>query len=314
MNTRILAMAIGLTVLIPTAPARAQSMTGSWQITVDELSNTCGDPLGPPASLEVDILQAGNLVAVDVPGGIPDQTPIEGTRSGSSVALGYETFEQDGVTSFDPAASALTLNPAVTRLDGTMAWAFYAPETCTGTQTWSATRPGTGTPGNLSSANWTITVAELTDSCDPIDPTEVEVPASIVQSGSLVEVIAPDFGQIRIRGRVTGQTLQLGLAIREAGGDFTVFDAGDNPLAILPAFTSFSGTMRWTAYEELICTGVDRVTAYLPEPEIGSALVAGLAGLLGLLSLAGTRSSPATGGACPARPAVRRTRDRACRR
>jgi hypothetical protein len=311
MNTRILAVAVALTVLIPDSPAHAQSLTGSWQITVDELSNTCGDPLGPAESLEVDILQAGSLVAIDVPGGIPDQTPIEGTRSGSSVELGYETFDQDGVTSFDPAASALALNPAVTRLDGTMAWEFYGPETCTGTQSWTAARAGASTPGNLSGANWTITLNELTDSCDPIDPTEVEIPASIVQSGSLVEVIAPDFGQIRIRGRVIGQTLQLGLAIREAAGDFTVFDAADNPLAIQPTFTSFSGTMRWTAYEELVCTGVDRVTAFLPEPDFGSALVAGLAGLL---SLAGTRSSPAAAAACPARSAAPRTRGRGCRR
>ncbi len=311
MHTRILAVAVALTLLILDPPALAQSLTGTWQITVDELSNTCGDPLGPAGSLEVDILQAGSLVAVDVPGGIPDQTPIEGARSGASVELGYESFEQDGVTSFDPADSALTLNPAVTRLDGTLAWEFYAPETCTGTQTWTGARPGAGTPGNLSSNSWTITVREVSDSCDPIDPTPVQVPVSIVQSGSLVEVIAPDFGQTRIRGRVSGATLNLGLAIREDEGDFTVFDASDNPLAIQASFASFTGTMSWTAYEELVCTGVDRITAFLPEPGSGSGLLFGVAGLL---SLARTRSSPAAGQACPARPAVRRTRGRACRR
>ena len=37
-----------------------------------------------------------------------------------------------------------------------LAWEFYAPETCTGTQAWTASRTGAGTPGNLSGTNWTI--------------------------------------------------------------------------------------------------------------------------------------------------------------
>ncbi|MEZ4333176.1 MAG: hypothetical protein R3F35_15555 [Myxococcota bacterium] len=263
--------------------ASAQSLTGSWQITVEEISNTCGDPLGPAEANGVDILESGGLFAVDVPGGLPGQTPIEGRRSGSDLELGFEVFEDGGATLYDPADSSLTRNAAGDLFSGTLGWEFYWPEACAGTETWSFSRAGAGTPGNLSGSDWTVTAVQTGDTCDPIDPTPVVVPVTIEQSGPLVEFTVPvDFGQTRIRGRVSGQTIRLGLAIRESGGDLTVFDANDNPLTIASDFASFTGTMHWTSHASLICTGVDGVTAYLPEPAIGGGLVAG--GLLLLLA------------------------------
>lgn len=257
-------------------PASAQTLTGGWQITVEEISNTCGEPLGPAEATDVDILESGGLFAVDVPGGLPGQTPIEGTRSGSLIELGFEVFEEGGATLYDPADSSLVRNAAGDLFSGTLGWEFYWPEECAGTETWSFSRTGAGTPGNLSGSDWTVTAVQTGDTCDPIDPTPIVVPVSIVQSGPLVEFTVPvDFGQTRIRGRVSGQTIRLGLAIRESGGDLTIFDANDNPLTIAPSFASFAGTMSWTSYTSRLCTGVDGVTAYLPEPAIGSSLAAG---------------------------------------
>jgi hypothetical protein len=267
--------------LLP-AIARAQSMTGSWQLVVDEVSNTCGEPLGSAEASVVDVLQAGDLFVADGPGGLPDQTPIDGKRSGSDLTLGFEVFEDGGATIYDPADTALTLNPAVTTFAGTVAWAFYAPGNCTGTQTWTATRPGAATPGTLTAATWTINAVETSDSCDPIDPTPVPFSASIVQSGSLVEIVAPDFGQTRIRGQVSGSTLRLGLGIRDEDGAFTVFDQGDNALAINSGFTSFSGTMSWRSFDGLVCTGIDAVVGYLPEPGSTIGLLVGFGAMLGV--------------------------------
>jgi len=283
-------LATGLAALALAPSAQAQSLSGSWQVVVADVSNTCDEPLGPAEALPVTIHEAGGLVAIDVDR--PDQTPVEGDRSGTTLRLGFEVFEDGGVTVHDPATTLLSVNAAATSFSGLMPWSFYSPAVCTGTQTWSATRPSVTTPGSLAGSNWTIRVTETSDSCDAIDPSPVDVPVSIVHAGSLVEVLAPDFGQTRLRGRVSGQTLRLGLAIAEAGGDFTVFDAADNPLAIAANLRSFSGTMTWTAFAGLECTGVDRVTAYLPEPGVGAGVAAAtaLAGSLGALTASRPRA------------------------
>lgn len=262
--------------------AGAQSMTGSWRVVVDERSNTCGDPLAPAEATATSITQSGDLFAIDTPGDPVDQTPIEGKRNGLSLALGFEGFDPGGVTVYDPAAISLTLNSAVTTFSGVAPWEYYSPENCSGTQTWTASRSGAPTPGNLTGANWNIQVVETSDGCGPIDPTPVGFAVSILQSGNLVEILAPDFGQTRFRGKTSGQTLRLGLAVHDDDGSFTVYDQRVNALTVNGGFTSFSGTMSWRSFDALVCTGIDDVVAYLPEPQATAAIAAGCAGLFGL--------------------------------
>lgn len=277
-------LALAIASILTPAGVHAQSMSGAWQIVVEELSNTCGEPLAPAASSAVSIVESGNLFVATTPGGTDDQTPTEGKRNVGAFTIGFEVFEQGGATIYDPANSMLTLNPAVTRFSGTVGWEFFAPGNCSGTQTWSFSRPGAATPGSLTAGNWTGVVVETSDTCGPIDPTPGALPVSIVQSGSLVEIIAPDFGQTRIRGQVSGSTLRLGLGIHDEDGAFTVFDQRANILAINSGFTSFSGAMNWRSFDALVCSGVDRVVGYLPEPGSTIGLLIGAGFLLGVRS------------------------------
>lgn len=268
-------------------PAWSQDLTGVWQSTVTEVSNTCGNPLGSPEMSQLDIVQEGNLIDIDVVGGGPGVTEISGAVSGSQVAIGFEVFDPGAaaVEVYDPALNNLTISPDETTISGDLNWERYAALECAGTQTWSGTKNAAGTPGDLS-GSWTVTVTEVSDSCGPIDPQPLVIPVvTVVHEGDLVDVSTVPFGQTRIIGRVAGQTLNLGLAIKESEGDLTVFDSADNSLTIDGSFASFTGLMTWESYEALDCTGVDSIVAVVPEPTAALCAVA----LIGSVSLVGAR-------------------------
>lgn len=268
-------------------PVWSQDLTGIWQSTVTEVSNTCGDPLGPPEMSQLDIVQEGNLVDIDVVGGGPGVSEISGEVSGSQVAIGFEVFDSGAaaVEVYDPALNQLTISPDETTISGDLNWERYEPLECVGTQTWSGAKDTAGTPGDLS-GSWMVTVTEVSDSCGPIDPNPLVLPVAVEHEGDLINVTtALPFGQTRIIGRVAGQMLSLGMAIKENEGDLTVFDSADNNLAIDASFGSFTGLMTWESYEALDCTGVDSIVAVVPEP--GAALRA--IALVGCLSAIGAR-------------------------
>lgn len=277
LSAKTVGMWVFAATLLP-SPVAAQ-LTGTWQSTVTEVSNICGDPLGPPEMSQLDIVQEGNLVDIDVIGGGPGVTEISGEVSGTNLSIGFEAFRDGGVQVHDPAFNTLVINQGATMISGDLNWEFYEPIDCVGTQTWSGTKDTAGTPGDLSGA-WTVTITEVSDSCGPIEQSPVIVPATVVQEGNLIDVTTIDFGQTRLIGRVSGQTLSLGLAVKEDEGDLTIFDAANNLLTIQPDFASFSGLMSWESYESLVCTGVE--TIVMPEPGAGIAALATLGSLLAL--------------------------------
>ena len=274
----ILSLAMAMATLLGPQASTAQLQSGAWHIVVTETSNTCGDPLGPLEAVDVTLLQSGNLVDIDVPD--PNLTEVSGVVSGSSIAVGFEVFDTPGLEIYDPAQNVLTIAPGNELFSGSTSWEYYEPLDCAGTQTWTAQKQTTGTPGDLS-GDWDLTVVEVSETCGPIDPTPIEVPITLVQEGTLVDGSSPvDFGQTRIVGRVIGSTLNLGLGIRELEGDFTVYDAAENSLAISGGFDSFSGTMTWRSYEELVCTGVSEFVVAIPEPGMAISTLIGAATLL----------------------------------
>lgn len=258
--------------------AGAQSLTGTWQVTVSEISNTCAEPLGGPEHSELGIFQAGDLIAAT---GSPNQTEISGVVSGSSLSIGFETSEDGGVTIYDPVENELAITAGGTRISGNLVWEFFEPLGCFGTQSWSATKMGPGTPGDLS-GEWTIEVQEATESCGPPDPTVLPIPVTIQQEADLVRLTADEvtLGQTRLYGRVSGTNLQVGLGIRQGG--FTVFDAAESNVVIDPGFAAFAGTTAWESFTEHTCSGVDSIVATLPEPGAPASLLAAVASLFAI--------------------------------
>jgi len=287
LSMRCVFVALGVLGLFASAgsgPAWAQDLTGAWQSTVTDVSNTCGDPLGPPEQSQLDIVQEGNLVDIDVVGGGPGVTEISGEVSGQSLSLGFEVFRDGGVRVYDPAFNILSISQDETMINGDLNWGFYEPFDCSGTQTWSGTKNTAGTPGDLS-GSWMVTVTEVSDTCGPIDPAPLLIPVTVLQQGDLVNVTTIDFGQTRLVGRVAGQTLNLGLTIEESESDLTIFDAANNPLTVQPDFASFTGLMSWESYESLVCTGVESIV--VPEPGWGLLAWAMVGGLCALRSRLG---------------------------
>lgn len=273
----IVSICAGSIALAAAGAAQAQSLTGTWNAVITEISNTCAAPPGDPDMSVVELLQVGDLLESDF--GTPEQTLLSGVVTGSSLAIGFEEFDFGGVTIYDPAENVLTIDGSRTSIAGNLHWEFYEPFDCSGSQSWSGVKSSAGTPGDLS-GSWTVTSTDLTDTCDVVDPTPVPFPVTIQQEGSLVRVTsAVDFGQTRIAGNVSGSTLRLGLGIREPGGDFTVYDAAENSFAIAPGFASFSGVTLWRSYEAQTCTGTDSVSLTLPEPGAIGAAAAVIAAL-----------------------------------
>jgi len=181
--------------------AGAQPLTGTWQLAATAVSNTCAEPLGPRPTHTLAIVQAGELIAADSPD--PSLIDFAGVVGGANVSVGFSVASGDALEIYDPALNVLTIASG-TRLEGDLHWERFAPLGCTGTQSWSAERDGTGTPGDLS-GDWTITAAELTESCGPIDPTALPIPAAIQQEDDLVRIAADvELGQTQWTGRVSG--------------------------------------------------------------------------------------------------------------
>lgn len=258
----------------PGGAARAQSLTGTWQVTVSEVSNTCSEPLGPPEMSQLEIRQEGDLIAAE--SGAPNQTTISGVVSGANVSVAFEVFEEDGLVVYDPAENNLTISAGGAMLSGDLHWTFYEPLECTGTQDWSGVRD-VGTPGDLS-GDWTLTATELTESCGPIDPMPLPLPVTIQQEGDLVRVVSDlGLGETRIAGWVSGTTLYIGAGLEQNG--FMAFDAADNALPIDPSFLAFGGTVSWQSFDAPTCSGVDSFVATLPEPDTALGALAAVASL-----------------------------------
>jgi len=259
------------------AVAGAQPLTGSWQLVATATSNTCAEPLGPRPAHTLAIEQAGDLIAADSPD--PNVIDFAGVVSGANVSIGFAVASGDRLEIYDPALNVLAITAGGTRLEGDLHWERFEPLGCTGTQTWTAEKDGAGTPGNLS-GDWTITAAELTESCGPIDPTALPIPAAIQQEGDLVRIVANvDLGQTQWTGRVAGIELAAGVGLRQSG--FTIFDSAQGDLAIDPGFGAFAGVVGWSSYDASTCSGVDAVVATLPEPGAVLGPLAAVAALVG---------------------------------
>lgn len=274
-KSRLAPACLALVIAMSGGAAHAQSLTGTWQVTVTEVSNTCFAPLGPPEATQIEILQAGDLIAAE---GASNQTGLSGVVSGSDVAIGFEVFEDDGLVVYDPAENQLAIDAGGTLLSGDLHWDFYEPLDCTGTHDWSAVRDDAGTPGDLS-GNWVLTATELTETCRAPDPNPFLLPLTIQQEGEIVRVVSEvSIGQIRLAGRISGSTLQLGAGFGQNGG-FTVFDAAENALVIDPSSETFTGTVPWRSFTAATCSGVDSFVATLPEPDATLGMLAVVASL-----------------------------------
>ena len=119
------------------------AITGIWDVTVEEVSNNCGEPLLPLQSFTVPISQTGNVLTFGT-------TPIAGTLEGASMVLDWSEPDGVGTTSNGGTLDIVGLDcssPTSTlEATGDIAWVYTEPGySCAGVDTIVALpEPGVG--------------------------------------------------------------------------------------------------------------------------------------------------------------------------
>jgi len=108
------------------------SLTGSWRVTLSDVSENCGDGLGSPAVFDVGAVQFGEGQVRFVPPAIPGLTEIVGTVTGQSLRIGLEVFEDEGITVYDSTSNNLVIAPDFDSFSGNLPWNFFYPFECSG--------------------------------------------------------------------------------------------------------------------------------------------------------------------------------------
>lgn len=109
-------------------------LTGTWEITEEQPSNTCGEPVPPPDIDTWVVTQVGNTLTA---------TGSGGTRTfqicGNQVVVPGRTFPEDGGTTTVPTYIATFTNPTTWTGMGTWSWT-NGVTSCTGTTKITAVR------------------------------------------------------------------------------------------------------------------------------------------------------------------------------
>lgn len=116
------------------------SLTGSWQLTLSEVSENCGEGTGSPIQIDVEAVQFGDGHVRFLLPPVPGITEVVGTVSGQSLRMGLEVFEDGGVTVYDSQDNDLTIAPGFDAFEGDLPWSFFFPLDCTGVDSLSAVR------------------------------------------------------------------------------------------------------------------------------------------------------------------------------
>lgn len=280
-------LGMGLAVALASAPVAVAgttpSLEGSWEVTVSEVSQNCGDPTPPDSVVDVDIEQSGDYLVLLPDPPILSLTELVGTLSGQSLSLGFEAFENPGITVYDSASNSLTIAGDEMSFSGQLPWEYYSGVDCFGLDHVSAVRVGVAPEPNSLTGSWQFTLSEISENCGGGTGSPVVVDVDAVQFGSgQVRFLPPAVpGLTEIVGTVSGQSLRMGFEVFEDGG-ITVYDSFANDLAIDESFDAFAGDLPWDFFFPLECSGVDSISAVrLPEP--GTTSLAGAA----LLAVAG---------------------------
>ncbi len=250
------------------AIAGDELVTGRWQVTVSEVSNTCGDDPPEPGGVDVELHQSSPYVLMVPETPVPNLTELAGTVSGQSISLGFEVFEDPGITIVPSADNSLAIAQDFESFSGNVSWKFYTGVDCSGVDSFSAVRLGAAPEENSLTGNWRFTLSGVSETCgDGLGSPAVFDSEAVQFDDEFVRFTPPPVpGLGEVVGTVSGLTLKLGLEVQEDGG-VTVYDSADNDLAIAPDFDSFSGNAPWTFYFPLECTGVDHLEAvFVPEP------------------------------------------------
>ncbi len=185
-------------------------MSGSWQITVQELSENCGQGLDDDEVIRIGVTQSGNTITVvDQESGVTFTGTLNGrtlqVRVEESACGDLQIFEG----SFEVAADGGSFS-------GQIPWTLEsAGATCSGTDQWIATRVSTEVPPPLATlpditGTWLLTETVVSSDCAGPVPGDVVCASVIIeQVGSAVAVLDPTTGDTVATGCLRYRVLEL---------------------------------------------------------------------------------------------------------